>query len=184
MALCLEGFKVVLYSATEEGAALFQRWLIDDYLCTLCLDTFHDTLDGRLSEVITVSVQKCQNAPIFKFLSLKISLIQADCHWKQVLEQRPLALYGLGTYRSFCCQIIYGIFTIVSIGEDLLPKLMEIITANSLFHSKDPNEEERYHSPSLYAPWHPSPVLLPTDGSSFWHLPTGSQQFPAFSLYR
>ena len=40
-----------------------------------------------------VSVQKCHNAPIcglfvkfanfiFKFLSLKILLIQADCHWK------------------------------------------------------------------------------------------------------
>ena len=187
-----------------------------------------------------VSVQKCHNAPIcglfvklanfiFKFLSLKISLIQADCHWKQVLvvrstrfhgleqsleilperdsdllasldkgivhcrsqctlnttkEQRALALYGLGTYRSFCCQVIYGIFTIVSIGKDLLPKLMEIVTAGSLFHCKDPNEEELFHSPSLYAPWHPSPVLLPTDGSSLWHLPTGSQQFSAFSLYQ
>ena len=132
---------------------------------------------------IYVSVQKCHNAPIcglfaksanliFKFLSLKISLIQADCHWKQVLvvrstrfhgleqsleilperdsgllasldkgivhcrsqctlntteEQRALALYGLETYRSFSCQVIYGIFTIVSIGKDLLPKLMEIV---------------------------------------------------------
>lgn len=46
-----------------------------------------------------VSVQKCHNAPIcglfakpanfiFNFLSLKISLIQADCHWKQVLVVR------------------------------------------------------------------------------------------------
>ena len=109
---------------------------------------------------------------IFKFLSLKISLIQADCHRKQVLvvrstrfhgleqsleilperdsdllasldkgivhcrsqctlnttkEQRALALYGLGTYRSFCSQVIYGIFTIISISKDLLPKLMEIV---------------------------------------------------------
>ena len=142
-----------------------------------------------------VSVQKCHNAPIcglfakpanliFKFLSLKISLIQADCHRKQVLEQRPLALYSLGTYRSFCGQIIYGIFTIVSIGEDLLPKLMEIVTAGSLFHCKDPNEEELFHSPSPYAPWHSSFAQLPTDGFSHWHLPTRSQQFPAFSLYR
>ena len=46
MALCLEGFEVVLYSTAEEGAALFQGWLIDDYLCTLCLDTLHDALDG------------------------------------------------------------------------------------------------------------------------------------------
>lgn len=46
MALCLEGFEVVLYSATKEGAALFQGWLIDDNLSTLCLDTLHDALDG------------------------------------------------------------------------------------------------------------------------------------------
>ena len=45
MALGLESFKIVLYSTTEEGAALFQGWLIDNYLCTLCLDTLHDTLD-------------------------------------------------------------------------------------------------------------------------------------------
>ena len=46
MALCLEGFEVVLYSTAEEGAALFQGWLINDYLGTLCLDTLHDALDG------------------------------------------------------------------------------------------------------------------------------------------
>lgn len=54
MALCLEGFEVVLYSATKESAVFFQGWLIDDYLGTLCLDTLHDTLDGRLAEVIAV----------------------------------------------------------------------------------------------------------------------------------
>lgn len=52
-----------------------------------------------------VSVQKCHNAPIcglfskpanliFKFLSLKISLIQADCHWKQVLVVRSTRFHG------------------------------------------------------------------------------------------
>ena len=46
MTLCLEGFKVVLYSATKEGAAFFQGWLINDYLGALCLDALHDTLDG------------------------------------------------------------------------------------------------------------------------------------------
>ena len=46
MALCLEDFEVVLYSTAEEGAALFQGWLIDNYLSTLCLDTLHDALDG------------------------------------------------------------------------------------------------------------------------------------------
>ena len=194
----------------------------------------------ELSVLAIVSVQKCHNAPIcglfakpanliFKFLSLKISLIQADCHWKQVLvvrstrfhgleqsleilperdsnllasldkgivhcrsqctlnttkEQQALALYGLRTYRSFCCLVIYGIFTIVSIGKDLLPKLMEIVTADSLFHCKDPNEEELFHPPCPYAPWHSSFAQLPTDCFSCWHLPTRSQQFPAFSLYR
>ena len=53
----------------------------------------------ELSVLAIVSVQKCHNAPIcglfakpanfiFKFLSLKISLIQADCHRKQVLIVR------------------------------------------------------------------------------------------------
>ena len=32
---------------------------------------------------------------IFKFLSLKISLIQADCHWKQVLVVRSTRFHGL-----------------------------------------------------------------------------------------
>ena len=53
----------------------------------------------ELSVFVIVSVQKCHNAPIcglfakpanfiFKFLSLKISLIQIDCHRKQVLIVR------------------------------------------------------------------------------------------------
>ena len=54
MTLCLEDIKVVLYSATKEGAVFFQGWLIDDDLCTHCLDTLHDALDGTLAEVIAV----------------------------------------------------------------------------------------------------------------------------------
>lgn len=53
----------------------------------------------ELSVLAIVSVPKCHNAPIcglfakpanfiFKFLSLKISLIQTDCHRKQVLIVR------------------------------------------------------------------------------------------------
>ena len=53
-----------------------------------------------------VSVQKCHNAPIcglfakpanfiFKILSLKNSLIQADCHWKQVLVVRSTIFHSL-----------------------------------------------------------------------------------------
>ena len=53
----------------------------------------------ELSVLAIVSVQKCHNAPIcglfakpanfiFKFLSLKISLTQTDCHRKQVLIVR------------------------------------------------------------------------------------------------
>ena len=54
----------------------------------------------------TVSVQKCHNAPIFglfakpenlifKFLSLKFSLIQADCHRKLVLVVRSTRFHSL-----------------------------------------------------------------------------------------
>ena len=59
----------------------------------------------ELSVLAIVSVQKCHNTPIcglfakpanfiFKFLSLKISLIQADCHWKQVLIVRSTRFHG------------------------------------------------------------------------------------------
>ena len=55
---------------------------------------------------LKVSVQKCHNAPIcglfakpanliFKFPSLKISLIQADCHRKQVFVVRSTRFHGL-----------------------------------------------------------------------------------------
>ena len=58
-----------------------------------------------------VSVQKCHNTPIcglfakpenliFKFLSLKISLIQADCHWKQVLVVRSTRFHGFEQSRE------------------------------------------------------------------------------------
>lgn len=68
-------------------------------------------MDGRGKELrnvvkTTVSVQKCHNAPIcglfakpanfiFKFLSLKISLIQTDCHRKQIFVVRSTRFHGL-----------------------------------------------------------------------------------------
>lgn len=54
MALCLEGFEVILNSTAEEGTSLFQGWLVDNDLCTLCLDALHDSLDSRLAEVVAV----------------------------------------------------------------------------------------------------------------------------------
>lgn len=54
MALCLEGFEVILNSTAEEGATFFQGWLVDNDLCTLCLDALHDSLDSRLAEVVAV----------------------------------------------------------------------------------------------------------------------------------
>ena len=152
--------------------------------------------------MLIVSVQKCHNAPIcglfakpanliFKFLSLKISLIQADCHWKQVLvvrstrfhgleqsleilperdsdllasldkgivhcrsqctlnttkEQRALALYGLGTYRSFCCQVIYGIFTI-NFSSSYLAS--EDTSSLRFFSGKDASVPSKSSLPSL-----------------------------------
>ncbi len=46
MALGLERRQVVDHLTAEEGSAVFERWLIDDYLGALCLDTLHDALDG------------------------------------------------------------------------------------------------------------------------------------------
>ena len=39
LALCLESIHVVHHLAAKEGAAILQGWLVDDNLCTLCLDT-------------------------------------------------------------------------------------------------------------------------------------------------
>ena len=52
---CLQ---VILYSTTEEGATLLQCWLINDHLCTLCLDTLHEALNGRLAEVVEIGFHR------------------------------------------------------------------------------------------------------------------------------
>ena len=52
---CLQ---VILYSTTEEGATLLQCWLINDHLCTLCLDTLHEALNGRLAEVVGIGFHR------------------------------------------------------------------------------------------------------------------------------
>lgn len=44
--LLLEGFKVVDYLAAKECRAVFECWLVDDYLGALRLDALHDSLDG------------------------------------------------------------------------------------------------------------------------------------------
>ena len=54
MALCLESCQVIDYLATEESAAVFKCRLVDDNLCSLCFDAFHDSLNGRLAEVIAI----------------------------------------------------------------------------------------------------------------------------------
>ena len=58
MALCLESCQIIDYLATKEGAAVFQCWFIDDDLCSLCLDAFHDSLNGRLAEVVGVGFHR------------------------------------------------------------------------------------------------------------------------------
>ena len=54
VALCLELCQVVDHLTAEECGAVFKGWLVDDDLGTLCLDTFHDALNGRLAEVVAV----------------------------------------------------------------------------------------------------------------------------------
>ena len=58
MALSFELRQVVHYLAAEEGCAIFQGWLIDDYLGTLRLDTLHDALDSTLAEVVAVRLHR------------------------------------------------------------------------------------------------------------------------------
>ena len=58
MALSLECCHIVHHLTTKESTAILQCWLIDDNLCTLCLDSLHNTLDGRLAEVIAVTLHR------------------------------------------------------------------------------------------------------------------------------
>ena len=54
--LCLELGEVVNNEAAEEGAAVFNGWLIDDNVGSLGLDALHDALYGRLAEVVGVGL--------------------------------------------------------------------------------------------------------------------------------
>lgn len=54
LALLLERIKVVDDFASEECFAVLESRFIDDDFGTLCLDAFHDALDGTLAEVVGV----------------------------------------------------------------------------------------------------------------------------------
>lgn len=56
MALLFESIKVIHYPAAKECGSVLQRRFINNHLGTLCLDTFHDTLNGTLTEVIRVGL--------------------------------------------------------------------------------------------------------------------------------
>ena len=58
MALLLEGVQIVYDFASKESGAVLQSRLVDDHSCTLCLDTLHDALDGRLAEVVGVGLHR------------------------------------------------------------------------------------------------------------------------------
>ena len=54
LALFLESFKVVDDFATKECRTILKSWFIDNDFCTFCLYPFHDTLYGRLSEIVGI----------------------------------------------------------------------------------------------------------------------------------
>lgn len=50
--LGFELVKVINNLATEECCAILKCRLVDDNLCTLCLDALHDVLNGKLTEFV------------------------------------------------------------------------------------------------------------------------------------
>lgn len=50
----LELLQIIDYQAPKESGAIFQGWFIDDDLCSFGFDSFHDTLDTALAEVIGI----------------------------------------------------------------------------------------------------------------------------------
>ena len=56
LALCLELVDIVDHLASEEAAAIFECWLVDYDLSALGLDTLHDALDSRLTEIVGIGL--------------------------------------------------------------------------------------------------------------------------------
>ena len=56
--LRLEGHEVIDHHAPEEGGAVFERRLIDDYGGAFGLDALHDALDGGLAEVVRAGLHR------------------------------------------------------------------------------------------------------------------------------
>ena len=54
LTLFLKCIHIIYNLATKECTSIFQGWFVDDDLGALCFDTLHDTLDGRLAEVVAV----------------------------------------------------------------------------------------------------------------------------------
>lgn len=42
-------------------------------------------------------------------------------------EQAVLPLDSNWSYRSFCRHIVYGVFTVISVGKDLIPEVLQIV---------------------------------------------------------
>ena len=45
MATLLEIIKIIDYQTAKESGTIFECWLIDNDLCSLCFNAFHDSLD-------------------------------------------------------------------------------------------------------------------------------------------
>ena len=45
LALFLKFFQIIDYFASEECCTIFQRWLVDNYRCSFCFDTLHNSLN-------------------------------------------------------------------------------------------------------------------------------------------
>ena len=56
LAALFENVQIVHHFAAEEGSAILQSRLIDDNCRALGLDTLHDALNGRLTEVVGVGL--------------------------------------------------------------------------------------------------------------------------------
>ena len=46
--------EVIYNNAAKEGAAILQRWFVNNNLCPLCLNALHNALNAALTEVVGV----------------------------------------------------------------------------------------------------------------------------------
>ena len=99
LTLCFKFFQVIHYFTSKECCSIFKCWLVNDYGCSFCFNTLHDSLNTTLAEVIRIALH-CQSvytnnnfmsSPIVHSLMYCLSSFTTSS--KSVMLLRPLTCH-------------------------------------------------------------------------------------------